>query len=87
MALAGRRLLLGRALVRALQDAFLSAYDPVLDRSAPPFRLMLLLQVIAHQSGVAAMRHEGLTGAIAGWRLRRERPWALELALTPSRSN
>ena len=82
LALAGRRLFLGRTPVRDLQDAFLHAYDPALDRSSPPFRLMLLLQVIAHQCGLATLHHAGLSGAVAGWRLRRERPWALSLAMT-----
>ena len=82
IALAGRRLLLGQSLVRELQDAFLRSYDPALERSAPAFRLMLLLQVIAHQSGLATMRRAGVAGAVAEWRLRRERPWALSLALS-----
>jgi hypothetical protein len=83
LALAGRHLLLGRSAVRHLQAAFLHAYDPALETSAPAFRLMLLLQVIAQQCTVATLRHRGVKGAIAEWRLRRERPWALELALTP----
>ena len=82
LAFAGRRLYLGDRLVREMQETLLRSFDPALDSDAPPFRLMLLLQVIAEQCSHIAHHPGGLGGALHHWRVRRDRPWALALAMS-----